>query len=68
MSDTNRRPERETRTTNVLLVLILVTLAAGFLHVGEGTGKGSHHVVRLILSTMLWGPLLVGGLVLFNRL
>ena len=68
MSDPSRRPEREMRTANALLVLILVTFAAGFRYVGGGTAGDTHLVAGLILSTMLWGPLLVGGLVLFCRL
>ena len=54
------------RTTNALLGLILVTLAAGFLYVG-GADSGTTHVARLYLSTMLWGPLLVAVAVLLGR-
>lgn len=68
MADSSRSLGRDRRTTNALLGLILVTLAAGFLYVGDGTAGGTRDIAGLILTTMLWLPLLGGTVLLIGRL
>ncbi|NUC74076.1 hypothetical protein HTZ84_17510 [Haloterrigena sp. SYSU A558-1] len=63
----SRRPLDERRTTNALLGLILVTLAACFLYVEDGTGNVTRRVAGLILTTALWLPLLTGIALLLSR-
>lgn len=67
MSDSSRSLGRQRRTTNALLILILVTVAAGFLYVGDGTDDGTRYVAGLLLSAMLWLPLLTGTALLLSR-
>ena len=58
---------RDRRTTNFLLGLILVTLAAGFLYVGDGTSDGTRWVAGAILSTVLWLSLVAATALLISR-
>ncbi|ADB62631.1 hypothetical protein Htur_3769 [Haloterrigena turkmenica DSM 5511] len=67
MSDSSRSLGRDRRTTNALLTLLLVTLAAGFLYVGEGTGGVTRSVAELILTTVLWVPIVAGIALVLSR-